>query len=170
MVRALGSERSGRLVALPAFPTVQAVGTVAAFSGSRALSSITASTSVVLIVRTGSATVPSCCVATGMELVPGSVWSTGTSDATSYGTAATESGGRTMTKLPSPTIRPPQPQGANRRLISLVEAALVLGISVASVRRLIWQGRLPVIRLTRRIQVDLRDLDRLIEQAKLRSE
>jgi excisionase family DNA binding protein len=48
----------------------------------------------------------------------------------------------------------------------LAEAALLLGVSVASVRRLIWQGRLPVVRLTRRIQVDLRDLERLIEQAK----
>jgi excisionase family DNA binding protein len=68
----------------------------------------------------------------------------------------------------TPAPRPPSPhaQGATRRLISLVEAALMLGVSVASVRRLIWQGRLPVVRLTRRIQVDLRDVERLIEQAK----
>ena len=62
--------------------------------------------------------------------------------------------------------RPPEAPGASRRLLSLAEAALLLGVSVASVRRLIWQGRLPVVRLTRRIQVDLRDLERLIEQAK----
>jgi len=46
------------------------------------------------------------------------------------------------------------------------KAATILGLSVASVRRLIWTGKLPVLRLTRRLQVDVRDLERLIEQAK----
>ena len=55
---------------------------------------------------------------------------------------------------------------SGQRLIGLQEAARLLGLSVGSVRRLIWQGRLPVVRLTRRIQVDLRDVERLIEQAK----
>ena len=42
----------------------------------------------------------------------------------------------------------------------------MLGLSVASVRRLIWDGKLRAVRLTRRVQVDVRDLDRLVDTAK----
>ena len=63
-----------------------------------------------------------------------------------------------------------QPQRlAARRLIGLNEAAQMLGLSVVSIRRLVAAGKLPVVRLTRRLQVDVRDLDRLIEQWKVRS-
>lgn len=57
---------------------------------------------------------------------------------------------------------------ATRRLLTVQEAAVVLGLSIASVRRMIWDGRLPVLRITRRIQIDVRDLDRLIGQSKER--
>jgi len=80
---------------------------------------------------------------------------------------------------PSPPMSPPpapgkprQPSGAHRTtdvgrlLIGLEDAANLLGLSVASVRRLIWRAELPVVRITRRLQVDVRDLERLIEQAK----
>jgi len=50
----------------------------------------------------------------------------------------------------------------------LKEAAVVLGVSVATVRRLAWSGTLPTVRLTRRLQVDIHDLDRLIERTKER--
>ena len=56
--------------------------------------------------------------------------------------------------------------GQLRRLLTLKEAAAVLGASPATLRRLIWTGKLPAVRLTRRIQVDLRDLERLIDAAK----
>ena len=56
-----------------------------------------------------------------------------------------------------------------RRLVTLKEAAELLGLSVSSVRRLVWAGKLDVVRITRRLQVDRRDLDRLVEQAKQRS-
>jgi len=60
-----------------------------------------------------------------------------------------------------------QPQRlAARRLITLREAADVLSLSVASVRRLVWTGRLRFVRLNRRLRIDVRDLDRLIEDAK----
>ena len=60
-----------------------------------------------------------------------------------------------------------QPQRlAARRLITLNEAADVLSLSVASVRRLVWTGRLRFVRLNRRILIDVRDLDRLIAEAK----
>jgi excisionase family DNA binding protein len=51
----------------------------------------------------------------------------------------------------------------------LREAADVLGIAPYSVRRLIWAGKLPAVRILRRIQVDGKDLERLIERSKDRS-
>ncbi len=79
---------------------------------------------------------------------------------------------------PSDPTKPPAPAsrarlrptlGANRRLITLAEAAELLGMSTASVRRLVRSGKLHVVRLTRRLLVDLRDIDRLIEEAKDRT-
>src|SRR5262249_8916014 len=58
------------------------------------------------------------------------------------------------------------PPAHPRRLVGLGEAAAVLGASVYTVRRLVWTGALPAVRLTRRVQVDVRDLDRLIERCK----
>ncbi len=71
------------------------------------------------------------------------------------------------TRNPVVPERPPSRPG--RWLLTLREAAQVLGLSPYSVRRLIWSSKLPVVRLTRRLQVDLRDLERLIEQTKDRS-
>ena len=73
---------------------------------------------------------------------------------------------------PLDRTKPPVPKlggragGPNRRLITLAEAAELLGMSTVSVRRLIWSGTLPAVRLTRRIQIDTRDLDRLIDRRK----
>jgi hypothetical protein len=39
-------------------------------------------------------------------------------------------------------------------------------MSLGSARRLVWGGKLHAVKLTRRVLVDLRDLDRLIEEAK----
>jgi excisionase family DNA binding protein len=75
---------------------------------------------------------------------------------------------RTRAGTRSPGASRPGGSGQPRRLLTLVEAADLLGVSVASVRRLIWRGDLPTVRLTRRIQVDGRDLERLIERAKAR--
>jgi excisionase family DNA binding protein len=65
----------------------------------------------------------------------------------------------------APKGSPAQPQ----RLLTLKDAAVVLGTSTATVRRLVSAGKLPMVRLTRRIQIDMRDLERLVEQAKDRS-
>jgi excisionase family DNA binding protein len=74
------------------------------------------------------------------------------------------------TKPPGPKPAGPSGRaaGPNRRLITLAEAADLLGMSTVSVRRLIWAGKLPVVRLTRRIQIDARDLERLVDQSKSR--
>jgi excisionase family DNA binding protein len=71
--------------------------------------------------------------------------------------------------VPSPSSRSGHAIGPSRRLISLAEAAELLGMSIPSVRRLIWSGKLHVVKLNRRVLVDLRDLDRLIDQAKDRA-
>lgn len=69
-------------------------------------------------------------------------------------------------EIPSQQPRPRWGQAAAGRLISLSEAAQALGISAASVRRLVQQGRLCPVRITRRIQFDVRDVDGLIERSK----
>ena len=50
--------------------------------------------------------------------------------------------------------------------MTLTQAACYLGISPWTVRELVWKERLPVVRLTRKLHFDLRDLDRFIEASK----
>jgi len=59
------------------------------------------------------------------------------------------------------------------RLLSANEAAKYLGISYWTLRELVWSGALPMVRLPnksggwcRRILIDKRDLDQLIERSK----
>ncbi len=56
----------------------------------------------------------------------------------------------------------------NQRLLSVGEAARYLGTTVWAVRCLIWDGTLPHVRLGRRYLLDVRDLDRLVEELKRR--
>jgi excisionase family DNA binding protein len=55
-----------------------------------------------------------------------------------------------------------------RRLLNLRDAAEYLGRSEWALRELIWKGRIPAVRIDRRIQLDLRDLDALIDANKVR--
>ena len=52
------------------------------------------------------------------------------------------------------------------RLLNVDQAAKVLGISAASVRRLIEAGKLPAVRAFSSIRLDVRDLEMWIESAK----
>lgn len=54
-----------------------------------------------------------------------------------------------------------------KRLYSIKEAAHYLGRTVWAVRHLIWNGSLPSVRIGRRVQVDVGDMDRLIEVNKI---
>ena len=56
-----------------------------------------------------------------------------------------------------------------KRLYSVTEAAEYLGRSVWSVRELIWGGKLPCVKVGRRIHLDIVDLDRWIEQNKVQN-
>ncbi|UVT20112.1 MAG: helix-turn-helix domain-containing protein [Nitrospira sp.] len=53
-----------------------------------------------------------------------------------------------------------------KRLYSLPEAAMYLGRSTWSIRRLIWNGELPQVRAGGRVHVDVRDLDEFIDKNK----
>ncbi len=54
-----------------------------------------------------------------------------------------------------------------KRLYSIPDAAVYLGRSTWSVRRLIWSGELPEVRAGGRVHVDVRDLDEFIDRHKL---
>ena len=54
-----------------------------------------------------------------------------------------------------------------KRLFSLPEAAIYLGRSTWSVRRLIWSGELPQVRAGRRVHVNVKDMDEFIEKYKV---
>jgi excisionase family DNA binding protein len=53
-----------------------------------------------------------------------------------------------------------------KRLYSISEAATYLGRSDWSVRELIWGGKLPSVRVGRRVHLDIVDLDHWIEENK----
>ena len=52
------------------------------------------------------------------------------------------------------------------RLLDVEQAAVYLGRTKVSVQHLISAGRLPVVRVDRRVFIDVRDLDTLIENCK----
>ncbi len=53
-----------------------------------------------------------------------------------------------------------------KRLFSIPEAAIYLGRSDWSIRRLIWNGDLPRVRAGGRVHVDIRDMDEFIDKNK----
>lgn len=53
-----------------------------------------------------------------------------------------------------------------KRLFSIPEAAIYLGRSDWSIRRLIWNGDLPQVRAGGRVHVDIRDMDEFIDKNK----
>lgn len=55
------------------------------------------------------------------------------------------------------------------RLLSVVEAAAYLGVSAWHVRRLVWGGDLPAVRLGRLVRIDRADLDKFIDEQKFRN-
>jgi excisionase family DNA binding protein len=53
-----------------------------------------------------------------------------------------------------------------QRLLSVCDAAKWLGVSQWHVRRLIWRGELPFIRIGRIIRIDKLDLERFVDAEK----
>ena len=52
------------------------------------------------------------------------------------------------------------------RLLTLPETAEYLNCSLVTVRRLIWDGRLPSVKWDRRLRLDIRDLEQFVENHK----
>jgi excisionase family DNA binding protein len=52
------------------------------------------------------------------------------------------------------------------RLLNVAEAAAYLGRTPDAIRQLMHRGRLPIVRIDRRVQLDRLDLDLLIERTK----
>jgi excisionase family DNA binding protein len=55
------------------------------------------------------------------------------------------------------------------RLLSILEAAEFLNISSWQVRRLVWRGDLPAVRIGRLVRLDLTDLHTFIRKNKISS-
>ena len=53
-----------------------------------------------------------------------------------------------------------------RRLVDVKEAAKMLGRSEEAVRELQWNGTLPVVRIGRRVQYEVADIEALMDQNK----
>lgn len=61
-----------------------------------------------------------------------------------------------------------EPSPVERRLLSPEQAAAYLGLrSRFAIYRLVARGQLPALRLANKLRVDLRDLDSMIENAKV---
>lgn len=65
-------------------------------------------------------------------------------------------------------IHTPKREPLKKRLLTIPEASVYLGRSVPSLRELIWAGSLPIVKVGKRIHLDIFDLDRWIEAHKTR--
>ncbi len=74
----------------------------------------------------------------------------------------------TRARVVTSSARPPKPPPLPRRLYDIQAVAAYLGISPWTVREFIWRGDLPCVKLGRRQYLDIRDVDQLIEQSKVR--
>ncbi len=50
------------------------------------------------------------------------------------------------------------------RLLDVSDAAELLGITVRHVRRLIYERRIPYVKIGSRVRIDPRDLDRFVDE------
>jgi excisionase family DNA binding protein len=57
-------------------------------------------------------------------------------------------------------------ESVKRRVLDLDQVAEYLGASEDTIHRMVAEGRLVPVRFDRRLRFDVRDLDRLIEEAK----
>lgn len=60
-------------------------------------------------------------------------------------------------------------QMRTRRLMAVVEAAQYLGVSVATVERLVFRGALPIVKIGGSTRYDLDDLDTYVETHRRRN-
>ena len=53
-----------------------------------------------------------------------------------------------------------------KRLLSVKETSVYLGRSVSAIRELIWAGKLPCVKIDKRIHLDIYDLEKIISNHK----
>jgi len=53
-----------------------------------------------------------------------------------------------------------------KRLYNIEEASIYLGRTPNAIRQMIWDGKIPIVRDTKRILLDVKDMDLWIEQSK----
>ncbi len=61
-------------------------------------------------------------------------------------------------------MRTKRTQVMSRRLLTVREAGKYIGRTESAVRELVWNGKLAHIRTDRRVMLDIRDLDRWIDE------
>lgn len=54
-----------------------------------------------------------------------------------------------------------------KRLYSLTEAATFLGRTPGAVRELVYRGKVPSVRIDRKMQFDVRDLEKLVAEKRV---
>jgi excisionase family DNA binding protein len=67
-------------------------------------------------------------------------------------------------RLYKPVSLPKEP--LRKRLLTVKEASVYLGMTIPALRERIWNGQIPIVRPDRRIFIDIHDLDKWIEQYK----
>ena len=71
-------------------------------------------------------------------------------------------------RIDNPFIKPKE--GIRKRLLTVKEASVYLGMSLPTLRNLYWNGAIPIIRTGEgekdKIRIDINDLDKWIEQYK----
>ena len=53
-----------------------------------------------------------------------------------------------------------------KRLYNIEEASIYLGRTPNAIRQMIWDGKIPIVRDTKRILLDVKDMDTWIERSK----
>jgi len=76
--------------------------------------------------------------------------------------------GRALGKIEEYKQARKNPQGPDKRLYSISEAAYYLGRTVNALREIIYRGRLPYVKDGRRVFVDKKDMDDFVEKSKTR--
>lgn len=62
----------------------------------------------------------------------------------------------------------PEKSRLTKRLYSIKEASEYFGRSINSIRALVYAGTIPYVKIDRRVQIDINDLNELIEKSKTR--
>ncbi len=85
---------------------------------------------------------------------------------TAHAQASEKEAAVTRARVVTSPKHPPKAPPLARRLYDIPAVAAYLGVPTWTVREMIWRGDLPCVRIGRRQYLDIRDVDRFIEQAK----